>query len=304
MCLKKWVGTMISVIVPTYNKECFIKRCIKSVLESTMQDFELLIIDDGSTDKTVEVIKCFADTRIRFYKQKRNGPGAARNKGINLSRGEFILFLDSDDTINKDTLQMLLDGIRENDVAIGNYNVVYDNGKVEKFINPTECAFNAFFESVTIWHRLYRSSFLKKNKVKFENIFQGEDRLFLAKLYIKKPNFVVIDKFVYNWFRHETSQNPTLTHINDGTLFKDQLKCMVLFKDILEHKIDYEEKRYLFEHLRYSCLYLLDILKYGNYKECDVVNFNNFIKSLRFDEDSDLFNKICNNERGITIWKN
>jgi len=88
----------ISVIIPSYNRANTIGRAIQSALSQSYQDFEIIVIDDGSTDHTEEVIRSFQDSRIRYIRHNRNrGGSAARNTGIHAARGEYIAFLDSDD---------------------------------------------------------------------------------------------------------------------------------------------------------------------------------------------------------------
>jgi len=88
---------LVSVVVPLYNKELHIKRTINSVLAQTIQDFELVIIDDGSTDKSADIVKSFTDSRIRLIQQKNKGVSAARNKGIEKAKADLVSFLDADD---------------------------------------------------------------------------------------------------------------------------------------------------------------------------------------------------------------
>jgi glycosyltransferase involved in cell wall biosynthesis len=91
-------GPRVSVILPTYNREALLARAISSVLKQTFADFELIIVDDGSTDTTREFVAGINDTRLRYYRhEKSGGPSAARNTGLRSARGEFIAFLDSDD---------------------------------------------------------------------------------------------------------------------------------------------------------------------------------------------------------------
>lgn len=290
---------MISVIIPVYNREKYIKKCIQSVLEGIYQNFEIIVVDNGSTDGTIGIVKSIKDPRVKLCLQKTKGPGPSRNMGIDLAKGEYIFFLDSDDIINKDTLSVLINNMGDNDIAIGNYKIVYDDGKVEYFINPTDCDFNAFFESVTVWHRLYKLDFLKRNNIRFKNIFQGEDRIFLADIYLEKPKFKVVDKFVYNWLRHDTDEHETITHIKDNSHFDGQVKCMMKFKKILENHMNFDERKYLLDHLRYACCYLLEILSNSDYKKCNINSFRLFVKSLNFEEDKDLYKKIFKKDMEI-----
>ncbi|MCH8124942.1 glycosyltransferase [candidate division KSB1 bacterium] len=86
----------VSVIVPTYNREHFLQECIESVLSQTFKDFELIVVDDGSTDQTEDILKQY-EGKLHYKKQEQKGPSSARNTGIQYSAGEWICFLDSDD---------------------------------------------------------------------------------------------------------------------------------------------------------------------------------------------------------------
>ena len=100
---------MVSVIIPLYNKEHYIESTIQSVLQQTYNDFEIIIIDDGSTDNSAQKTKAFNDSRIRFYYQENQGVSSARNYGIKVSKGEFITFLDADDTWRSGFLEAMFE---------------------------------------------------------------------------------------------------------------------------------------------------------------------------------------------------
>ncbi len=124
---------MVSVIIPTYNRADTIKRSIESVLSQSYQDFEIIIIDDGSTDDTYRVVKEIRDTRICYIKgDKRMGANAARNIGVQRAKGEFIAFQDSDDIWRKDKLEKQMEVFAEKDdvsVVYSRYQRHYVNGE-------------------------------------------------------------------------------------------------------------------------------------------------------------------------------
>lgn len=105
----------ISVIVPVYNVEQYLKECVDSILNQTFRDFELILVDDGSTDKSGMICDAYAneDPRIIVFHQQNAGAAAARNRGLDVARGEYIAFVDSDDAINNTYLQKLLCSIME-----------------------------------------------------------------------------------------------------------------------------------------------------------------------------------------------
>lgn len=104
---------MVSVIIPTYNRGYIIKRSIESVLTQTYSDFELIIVDDGSTDNTKEIVESYKDHRIKYVYQENSGACAARNKGISLAKGKFIAFHDSDDIWLPSKLEVQIKAIEE-----------------------------------------------------------------------------------------------------------------------------------------------------------------------------------------------
>jgi glycosyltransferase involved in cell wall biosynthesis len=119
---------IISVVIPVYNRERLIGKTIKSILEQTYNNFEILIIDDNSTDGTKEAITKINDSRIRYFKQEYNqGPSAARNRGINVSKGNYIAFLDSDDLWDTNKLS---DQFKIFDQYKDEYDVVFSGFRI------------------------------------------------------------------------------------------------------------------------------------------------------------------------------
>jgi len=111
----------ISVIMPAYNEERYIAESIQSILNQTFQDFELIIVDDGSTDRTFEIASSFEDPRVQVYRQQNSGPGPTRNKALSLAQGKYIALQDADDRSKPDRLTMQYEFLEKNSnyIAVG-----------------------------------------------------------------------------------------------------------------------------------------------------------------------------------------
>ncbi|AFY80532.1 glycosyltransferase family 2 protein [Oscillatoria acuminata] len=123
----------ISVIIPAYNAEKFIKETINSVLNQTFRDFELIVINDGSTDGTLEVVSTFSDSRIQVFSYPNSGPQKSRNRGIDHAKGEYLSFLDADDLWTPDKLERQLQALHDNpDAAVAYSWTDFINGSGER----------------------------------------------------------------------------------------------------------------------------------------------------------------------------
>ena len=127
------MSELVSIIVPVYNVEFYIKKCVKSVLSQTYPCFELILIDDGSTDKSGVYCDELAktDQRVKVLHKKNGGQAEARNIGLDCARGEFIFFLDADDWIEPEAIKTLIDKQREKgaDMVCGGYRLVDEGGR-------------------------------------------------------------------------------------------------------------------------------------------------------------------------------
>ncbi len=122
---------MITIVIPLYNKSMSICRCIDSILCQTYNDWECVIVDDGSTDGSRELVANYNDSRIRYIYQKNGGVSSARNKGLELAKGEFVLFLDADDYLLPNGLFILMDLMHKYNtpVSVGNYYLEFGQSK-------------------------------------------------------------------------------------------------------------------------------------------------------------------------------
>jgi len=145
----------VSVIIPTYNRSMLVKEAIQSVLKQSLKDFELIVIDDGSTDNTSSVVKSINDTRIKYFYKENGGVSSARNLGLVKRKGEYVAFLDDDDLMPKNYLEVMICHLNENrdyKIAYSLFTDVYPDGKKnnrfgeEHFISG--CLTKNFFKKI------------------------------------------------------------------------------------------------------------------------------------------------------------
>lgn len=208
---------LISVIVPVYNVEKYLGKCLDSILDQTFEDFEVLLIDDGSSDRSGEICRRYEekDERVRYIQKENGGAGQARNYGVNLARGKYISFVDSDDYIDAHMLGVLYENITKSgaDVAsCGVYNVFqqkripqYD--KIETFLSPAEEAFGLLLLGEKIpgspCNKLYRSWIFQK--VRFPVGIFYEDVAFHTDLMQEIKNIYVDTTPLYYYVHRQNS---------------------------------------------------------------------------------------------------
>lgn len=239
----------ISVIVPIYNGESYIERCINSILNQTFQDFELILIDDGSKDNSLEMLKKFEQIeKIKVYYQNNKGPSAARNKGIEKAIGKYLIFIDIDDWIEDDYIESLLNEIENNKldfVTIG-YNDISKYGvfsvndfyKKNKTLTKQEILLNIFNGTGGVpWGKIYKRNIIIANKIKMnENIFMCEDQLFVLEycLNSKKIGNLNLNKYNYNRLNENSISNKlNLTYYKNFLLYLKELE-----KILVEYKVN------------------------------------------------------------------
>lgn len=213
------MSTMISVIVPVYNGEKYLKRCMESILEQTFTDFEVLLIDDGSTDSSRLIGKHYQnkDFRVRFFSKKNGGVSSARNLGLEMAKGKFFTFVDADDYIGNRYLEILLNAMLEKnvDLVISNANDVKENQvrlperkkEGEKIFSKKEALvelFNSSLFSHVCWGNLYKRSIACKCRFD-ESLRVAEDGKFLCDYLCRSERVSVIEEQQYYYYYHSNS---------------------------------------------------------------------------------------------------
>lgn len=252
---------LISVIVPVYKvREQFLRECFDSILKQTLDDFELIIVDDGSPEDNKKIIAEYAagDSRIRTITQENRGVAVARNEGIRAARGRYITFIDSDDTVREDNLQLITDAADKNnlDVLMWGMYRCFDDKKVEfsPYLEDIDlfderlrkevilkCLVGTlpFFKSPpasvdaagSACAKLYRRDFLIENSLEYTpNLKRAEDMTFNLKVFYKAAGIGYLYDFLYNY--RQLSSSATYVYRPGGIqVFTDSLIEMRRFLD-------------------------------------------------------------------------
>ncbi len=234
----------VSVIVPIFNTENYLEECLNSIKEQTLKDIEIICVNDGSTDSSEEIIKgfCKSDPRFKLINQKNKGQSTARNRGIREAKGEFIAFVDSDDKIETNMLEILLQNAKKNKAEISMCSVnVFNESEIKKdsYLNldilPNELEDKSFQAKdtreilfkipVVPWNKIYKTSFLKENNIYFEEGINFEDNLFFIKTFLLAKNIVFTKLPLYNY-----RENSQTSYSKKGRKDHKKLDFFTLYK--------------------------------------------------------------------------
>lgn len=218
---------MISVIIPVYNREKTIEKCLNSVINQTYSDIEIIVVNDGSVDKSEEIIKAMAlnDNRIKLITTENRGPAAARNTGLDMAKGDYLAFVDADDWIELNTYELMMAGIEKNnaEMCICGYQYVDDEkvwsinqGLEDGYYNEKaakEVLLNLVFATGNkkirpfIYLRLIKKSVIDNMGLRFnEKMIRSEDYLFLITLHMNIKSIEGISsKLLYNYYQNQDS---------------------------------------------------------------------------------------------------
>ena len=228
-----------SVIVPVYNVEAYLEKCVQSILRQTEQDFELLLVDDGSTDSSGQLCEELAkkDSRIRVIHQENQGLGGARNTGIREAKGDWLLLVDSDDWIEPEILEKSLEaGLREEaDMVVFPFRSVDEEGRelaVFRENIPVGRAFalkerkDILLTAPVAWNKLYRTAFFRETGLAYPSRVWYEDIRTTPKLMALARRMVFISDIGYNYLQRQGSI------MNSGKVARN-VEIIEAFDDIL-----------------------------------------------------------------------
>ena len=268
---------LVSIIIPVYNAEMYLKECLESIINQTLKDFEIIIIDDGSKDNSKLIAKEYIglDSRVRYIYQENKGVSEARNRGISESRGKYVTFVDADDWIESDMYETMCNQLENNnsDMVMCNFIKEYEDkskNEVEDF--PFEGikvfdnndlivsnliknmigtkSLNSKSIMASVWRMVFKRDFIEKNNIKFDkNIIIGEDMIFCIDYLKKCKNVTVLDKVLYHYriLSDSAMSRYRENHWHVATIFNENLK-----KSLEDINIDSKTEFIAFDLIRSS----------------------------------------------------
>ena len=261
----------ISIVVPIYNVEKYLKQCIESIINQTLQDIEIILVDDGSPDNCPQICDEYAkkDNRIKVVHKKNGGLSSARNAGIEVATGDFIGFVDSDDYIELDMYEKMYNIAKENhvDFVVSDYYKVSDKGKIITTIDMNEGIYDKnriikeifpslimgddinYGKLLSVCYCLYRRDLFIKNNLLFDDeIKYSEDNLFSSIIGYKANNFYYMKgSYLYNYRYNPNSISSTYKPDAWSVYLKMNNKLKNLFLNIE----DYDFRNQLYAHIIY-----------------------------------------------------
>ena len=254
----------VSVILCVFNEEKFLQNAIESILNQSLSDFELIIVNDGSTDATLDIINSYDDERINLINQENIGLGASRNKAMAEASGEYVMFLDGDDWFGLDALEIAYNEAKSKNTDITMFQIKYYDDETGNFSGndwfdlnsfdksfddcvfaPEECKNFLFDLSVNACQKIYKNSFLKESDVKFVEGIYFEDMPFFFEIFLKAQRISIVRKHLYYHRKHAKS----ITDVIDCNYLDTVAAGQELMRRFIENGF-YEE--YKFDLLAYK----------------------------------------------------
>lgn len=243
MCIR---GPFFSIIVPVYNVEDYLDKCIDSIVTQSISDFELLLIDNGSTDasKNICMSRAKLDSRIKVYSQRKRGPAATKNLGLKHAIGDYVVFVDSDDYIVDDMLAVVLKAIKANDkpdvVYFNYYNLCRNKLSIHHLAQyPLMMTISQAYQSQFmvdgyrgfVFNKVFKSEIIQRIQFN-EDLFYLEDSVFVAEMLNNEPRIITLQDPLYVYRYRKTS----ISHTSYNTHRLTYVKAM----DLLIHDVPNE----------------------------------------------------------------
>lgn len=263
---------LVSIILIIYNEEKFLVKCLESILNQSYKNIEVICVDDGSTDDSLKILKEYSlkDNRIKVFTQKNSGAAIARNYGLGLANGKYVIFLDGDDYIDNDLILQTLKKAEQYKADIVIFKgVAFDSGTGSKGVlndrinkmqvyesktfNYTDIhdkIFNSFL--IQAWNKLYSRAFIINNEIKFQELKRSNDIFFTCATLVQASKIILLNKTLI-FYRKGRINN--LQSGNDETPL-DFFKALYKLMKYLKKNNLYDKTKYSFDKLAFDvCCY-------------------------------------------------
>ena len=254
----------VSVIIPVYNVEKYVKKCIESVLQQNLDEYEIIIVNDGSTDQSAKIIQDLYEKNkdiIKIITQKNKGLGGARNTGIENAKGEYLFFLDSDDYIPAGTLQRLYERVKVEDLDILIFNALMVDEKNNDLGICKGCKNNSIFSLSTYpnllselpgaWNKIYKRSLFLENNIRYPDRVWYEDIHTTLKLYPYCKRISSIDEVHYYYLQRE-----------DSIMKSNKCSKVIEMCDAIQDVVDYYKENNLYDKYKNEIEYMAFLHEY------------------------------------------
>lgn len=255
----------VSIIIPVWGVEKYISKCLDSLVNQTLKDIEIIVVNDGSPDNSQKIIDKYVKKypgKVKSYIKENGGQGSARNYGIEVSTGEYIGFVDSDDFVELDMFEKMYNKAKQDKsdiVVCGSYNVSEDYSNKEKDVFVTNYDTdleNVIFGKMAVWNKIYKRNIIIDNKITFKEKVWYEDLAFTLKAIINSSKFSFVDEPLYDYL---IRQGSTMNNSN----VERNLEILQAFDDVLDYiyKNNKEDYLNLIEFLAIDHIYISAIVR-------------------------------------------
>lgn len=246
---------LVSIIIPAYNCDQYIGKCIESILIQTYKNIEIIVINDGSLDNTEVVVRKYInnDKRIRYFNQKNSGPSIARNNGIEKARGQYLMFIDSDDVVSSIYVEKLLDKIENSNYSIvccgyideSKYGIVKLN---DFWKNKEKLSKQEFLNCVcsgvggVLWGKIFSADIILDNNIRMNpKLFMSEDLIFILEYCKYSSSFGAINENLYYYNRlndNSISSNININYLENYILLINEIKSLLTYLNVDNNEIN------------------------------------------------------------------